>query len=451
MAVIYFTFQNFFEYIYQNYITFLLNCLNLYNLFYLYYLIGFSVGAIVRDFYKYFKLEDEYISFLLGKLFFYEKETKESFKKYYEELLQINIGYLENEKNINLKNKKETDNFSEIKKEIQNFFEEINSLKYCRYDNEENIINNANSQNNILNLDELEKLIAKPYKECKDLKRKLEKIDYLRTNEINKIKGINNNSQCCQSKCFKSKCCKITKFVFFAFICLVILRSEEKYYTLYQNEINYNKTTLMFNNINNKTENNISNTYYVSLIIVNIIFYPLLYFVAFFLVGIYYYPFIYSIRKRTFITGEFFYGKNCSDVLGIISSVKEMTSYMNSLFYLNCLFYLAFIRKEKFTVFTKNGENPYVILEYFKFPYTKLVLTFKYAILLLFIIITRAFEKINLVCFNINICDECSFEPRDKEQCLKKCLEGKRNDYIQQGLSERQRLLNIDIDYIPLN
>ena len=80
-----------------------------------------------------------------------------------------------------------------------------------------------------------------------------------------------------------------------------------------------------------------------------------------------------------------------------------MTSYMNSLFYLNCLFYLAFIRKEKFTVFTKNGENPYVILEYFKFPYTKLVLTFKYAILLLFIIITRAFEKINLVCFNINI------------------------------------------------
>jgi len=170
LAAIYFIFQNFFKYIYDNYIVFLLNYLNLYNLFYLYFLIGFSIGAIVRDFYKYFKLEDEYISFLLGKLFFYEKETKESFKKYYEELLQINIGYLENEKNINLKNKKETDNFSKIKKEIQNFFEEINSLKYCRYNNEENIINNVNNQNNLLNLDELEKLIAKPYKECKDLK-----------------------------------------------------------------------------------------------------------------------------------------------------------------------------------------------------------------------------------------------------------------------------------------
>jgi len=124
---------------------------------------------------------------------------------------------------------------------------------------------------------------------------------------------------------------------------------------------------------------------------------------------------------------------------------------MNSLFYLNCLFYLALIRKEKFTVFTENGDNPYVILEYFKFPYTKSVLAFKYLILFLFVLISRVFEKINLGCFNINICDECSFEPRDKEPCLKKCLEGKRNDYIQQGLSERQRLLNIDIDYIPLN
>ena len=452
LAVIYFTFQNFFEYIYENYIVFFLNFSNLYNVLYLYFLIGFSVGAIVRDFYKYFKLEDEYNSFLLGKLFFYEKETKESFKKYYEELLQINIGYLENEKNINLKNKKETDNFSEIKKEIQNFFEEINSLKYCRYDNEENIINNVNSLNNVLNLNELEKLIAKPYKECKDLKRKLEKIDYLRTNEINKIKGIKNNSQCCESKCCKSKCCKITKYIFFAVICLAILGSEEKYYEQYQHEINYNKTALMFYNINNnKTNNNATNYNNVALVIGNIILYPLFYFIVFFLAGIYYYPFIYSIRKRTFITGEFFYGKKCSDMLGIITSVKEMTKYMNPLFYLNCLYYLAFIRKEKFTVFTKHGDNPYVILEYFKFPYTKLVLTFKYAILLLFILITRSFERINFICFNINICDECTFEPRDKEPCLKKCLEGKRNDYIQQGLSERQRLLNNDIDYIPLN
>ena len=127
-----------------------------------------------------------------------------------------------------------------------------------------------------------------------------------------------------------------------------------------------------------------------------------------------------------------------------------MTSYMNPLFYLNCLFYIVFIREEKFTVFTK-GDNPYVILEYFKFPHTKFVLTFKYVILLLFIFITRAFESFNLFCFKINICDECSFEPRDKEPCLKKCLEGKRNDYIQQGLIERQRLLNIEVDYIPLN
>ena len=106
LAVIYFTLQNFFEYIYENFIVFFLNFSNLYNLFYLYFLIGFSVGAIFRDFYKYFKLEDEYNSFLLGKLFFYEKETKKSFKKYYEELLQINTDFLENEKNINLKNKK---------------------------------------------------------------------------------------------------------------------------------------------------------------------------------------------------------------------------------------------------------------------------------------------------------------------------------------------------------
>ena len=206
----------------------------------------------------------------------------------------------------------------------------------------------------------------------------------------------------------------------------------------------------MINNINNKSENNKTNDYYIGVIIGNIIIYPLIYCVIFFLGCIYYYPFIHSIRKRTFITGEFFYGKNCSDLLAVIKSVKEMTSYMNPLFYLNCLFYIVFVRKEKFTVFT-NGDNPYVIFEYFKFPHTKFVLTIKYAILLLFIIITRAFESFNLFGFNINICDECSFEPRDKEPCLKKCLEGKRNDYIQQGLSERQRLLNIEVDYIPLN
>jgi predicted RNase H-like nuclease (RuvC/YqgF family) len=228
------TFQKFFEYIYGNYILFLLNYSNLFDLVYLYFLIGFSVGAIVRDFYKYFKLEDEYISFILGKLFFYEKETKESFKKYYEELQQINIAYLENENNIKLNNTKEKDKFSKMKKEIQNFFEEINSLKYCRYDNEENIINNESNKNNVLNLNELEKLISKPYKECKDLKRKLEKINNLRTNEINQIKGINNSSKCCESKCCKLKCCKITKFIFFALICLTVLGSEKKYYDEYQ-------------------------------------------------------------------------------------------------------------------------------------------------------------------------------------------------------------------------
>ena len=234
LGIIYLTFQNFFEYLYGNYIVFLLNYSNLFNLVYLYFLIGFSVGAVFRDFYKYFKLEDDYISFLLGKLFFYEKETKESFKKYYEELQQINIAYLENENNIKLNNTKEKDKFSKMKKEIQNFFEEINSLKYCRYDNEENIINNESNKNNVLNLNELEKLISKPYKECKDLKRKLEKINNLRTNEINQIKGINNSSKCCESKCCKSKCCKITKFIFFALICLTVLGSEKKYYDEYQ-------------------------------------------------------------------------------------------------------------------------------------------------------------------------------------------------------------------------
>ena len=90
-------------------------------------------------------------------------------------------------------------------------------------------------------------------------------------------------------KMLQIKMCKITKFIFFAFICLVISGSEELYYEQYQKEIYYNKTTLMFNHINNnKTENNTTNRYYVSLIIGNIIVYPFNYFIEFFIAGIYY-------------------------------------------------------------------------------------------------------------------------------------------------------------------
>ena len=60
-----------------------------------------------------------------------------------------------------------------MKKEIKSFIEEVNSTEYL--ENMED--NNLDKDNENINIKELELKLGKPFQKCKDLKRRLERIN----------------------------------------------------------------------------------------------------------------------------------------------------------------------------------------------------------------------------------------------------------------------------------
>ena len=203
---------------------------------------------------------------------------------------------------------------------------------------------------------------------------------------------------------------------------------------------------------NNNTNNNsdLDNLDERDKIIVFIIVYPIKLFSNFLVVGQYIYLIIYSLLNRTYITGDFFYGKNSSDNLNLIYSVNALSGKMIPLFYLGILNIILFEKKEKLPI---GKDNPYFFLDLLKIPHMKQVLWFRYLFILICALITNMKDKIVIKCNScckickkgiaFNLCDEYNFESREKEPCCLKRLEGNRKEYIKKGREEEIRLLNI--------
>ena len=285
----------------------------------------------------------------------------------------------------------------------------------------------------------------------------MERINDIRIDKINKKRGTSKKCCICCNCCY-SKCCEVTRFILFAFICLSVIGVEYSYYEKYSPESSSSKNnTKILNDFiyNNNTNNNSEGkglAEEIGTIIGYIISFPLILFASFISVGIYSCLLMYSFINRTYIMDDFFYGKNCSDNLSLIYSVDKLCGSMISLFYLGTLFYITAVKKETFNI---REDSPYIFLNLLKIPHIQVVLYLIYAFILFCCIITKVFEKITIkLCsyrccckfckkgFPIDICDECSFEPRDKESCCRKLLEGNRQKYIEKGLEEENMLLN---------
>lgn len=471
IAIIYIIFKDFILSFYNNYLIFLLNYLNILKLISIYFEVGFCYGAFTRYCYKIFCRKEEYIPYILGKIFFDEIAIKKKFKKQYNKLLQINADYLENNQNIILE--KDQKLYVNMKKEINKYIQEINSIEYL-----ENIHLDKRSDNiNNINVKELELKLGKPFQKCKYLKRQLERINNIRIEKINIKRGLSSNCCIC-CKCCKSRCCEITRFILFAFICLAVVSAEYSYYEKYSSEsFSYKNNTKIFNDLiyNNDTKNdndNSSNNETISIIAAYIIVCPLDIIANFVIFGFYIFLIFYSILNRKYISGDFFYGKNNSDNLNLIYSVNTLTGSIVALLYLGTLYYITMVKKEKYFI---GKDNPYLFLDLLKIPHMQIVLYLRYIFILICCLITRVLEKINiqlikcffcckfLFCCNccskackkkikIDICDECSFEPRDREPCCRKLLEGNRNKYIEKGKEEEIRLvISNDMNYYMLN
>ena len=215
--------------------------------------------------------------------------------------------------------------------------------------------------------------------------------------------------------------------------------------------------------INNNNTNNNSNWDNIDerdRIIAFIILYPLRLFLYFLTVGVYITLIIYSLLNRTYITGDFFYGKNSSDNLNLIYSVNALSGKIIPLFYLGVLNIILFVKKEKLPI---GKDNPYLFLNLLKIPHMKQVLWFRYGFILLCAIITNMKDKIVIKCNScckifkkgivFNICDEYNFLPTEHEPCCLKLIEGDRKQYIKKGREEEIKLLNINenTDLLAMN
>ena len=81
IVIIYLVFKDYLIYFYDNIVIFLLNYLNIIKLISIYFEIGFCYSAIYRYTYKVSHGKEEYIPFILGKLYYNEIKIKAKFKK----------------------------------------------------------------------------------------------------------------------------------------------------------------------------------------------------------------------------------------------------------------------------------------------------------------------------------------------------------------------------------
>ena len=446
VVIIYLIFKDYLIYFYDNIAIFLLNYLNIIELMSIYFEIGFCYSSIYRYTYKVCRGKEEYIPFILGKLYYDEIEIKAKFRKQYNKLLKIKF-----ENNPNILEETIDKKYKKMKKEVEAFIEEVNSIEYLE-NLEDNNLDKENEDINNINIQELELKLGKPFQKSKDLKRHLERINNIRI-ELIKKKG-NSKKSCCYY-CCNNRCCEITRYVLFIFICLLVVGIEYAYHRNFSPDFSsYNNTKLFNDFINNNNTNNTSDwdsSDESERIIAFIIVYPLRLFLNFLSVGQYICLIIYSLLNRTYITGDFFYGKNYSDNLNLIYSVNALSGIMIPLFYLQILNIVLFVKKDEFIA---RKDNRYIFLNLLKIPHTNLVLWLRYIFILLCALLTMMKDKIVIKCNScckifkkgivFNICDEYNFLPTEHEPCCLKLIEGDRKQYIKKGREEEIKLLNIN-------
>ena len=420
-------------------ILYFLNYLNILDLIYTYYEIGFSCGSILRYFYAVFTRREEYNHFILGKLSIYEQSIKKDFKRRFTRFYTLYNLY---QADINKYNLKSVKNFIFLVDDIQKYYDRDHYKK--PFEKVENIKKS-----------DLEKVLAKSFGLSKGLFRTIRRIETLRELQINRIKKKYKKHCCCNClfRCCISGIFKKVKFIIFAVACITILVVEGFYFKNNNDQIFniFNNTNLSFygepsyniftqdnltiNNGTNTTETNVG-IQLGSLLLM----YPLYLIVIFFTCGIYIFPVFYSITKRNFITGYFIYEKGASDTLEMIISVRKLSSKIFSCLYLSSLFYITFILNE---TFPRNSKGEYYqFLKFFEVPFSPVVLALRYVYIIAIMIITRLVESINCKCFVYNVNDECYFEPRPCEPCIRVCIEPKREKYIAAGKKEADRILH---------
>ena len=454
IAIIYFPLKDELMSIYHNDdILYFLNYLNILDLFLTYFEIGFSCGSLLRYFYAVFNRRDEYKQFILGKLSLYEKNIKAEFIRRFTRFMTLSNLY-----SADIHKYK----FNEVNK----FIADIDTQKYYDKDHYKQPFEKVE---NIKKVD-LERVLAKSYGLSKGLFRKMRRIEIIREHQINGIKR-NRKKRCCDCVyrlCIAS-CCKRIKCLIFAVVCLAVLAGEVLYFirnndnvieiyknknqTTQVNETVFNYVSLLENiasnitdqtpidntTINHSTSND-TNTNIGTQIGYTILLYPFYLLTIFVTCGLYIIPIFYGITRRTFITGDFMYERSSSDTLEMVISVRKLSTKIFSSLYLGSLFFITIFLRDTFPVNSKGEYNEF--LKFFEVPYSPYILAVRYVYIFVVIILTRLVEKISMKCCEINICDECYFEPRTCEPCVKPCVLPQREKYIEEGRREVERLLN---------
>jgi hypothetical protein len=401
-----------------------------------------------------FTRREEYKQFILGKLSLYGENIKTEFTRRFTRFMTLTNLY---------SNDIHKYKFNSINKFIAN----INTEKYYDKDHYKQPFEKVE---NIKKRD-LERVLAKSYGLSKELNRRIRRIRIIREHQINGILR-NRKKRCCN--CIYKICiasfCKRIKCIFFSLICLGVLAGEVLYFIRNKNSImkvknnvqsneilsNYisvlenttqtkiitasniiNEIPITFANDNNSTSTPTSTIKQIGYLV---LLYPLYLLTIFVTCGLYIIPIFYGITRRTFITGDFMYERSSSDTLEMIISVRKLSTKIFSSLYLGSLFFITIFLRDTFPVNSKGEYNEF--LKFFEVPYSPYILAARYVYIIVVIILTRLVEKISMKCCEINICDECYFEPRTCEPCVKPCVLPQREKYIEEGRREVERLLN---------
>ena len=406
---------NFLMNIYNDKGKILLSFLNLIDLILIYFEIGYSfqVSANGDDVCNQNYGENEYNRqrhqyLVLGKLIYYEKQKIKSFLKYYKELSQIYLDYLENNTKYN---------------KIKAFIDSITSRKYFNKD-EIKIVKNDNIKE-IKDKRKLEQKISKPYKKCKKYYRKFERIKNIREEESFRILS-HNKRKCCRGFC-DMMILYILKLILIMSLGIIIY-ADFKLYKLSiknYNNIEHSNNTIPFkNDTDNFIEDDCINEKVIYKFIRIIFFYPLFLLVLIPISGMYIIPLIYSLINRRLVTGDFFYSKNCADTIILINSIKKITGIIIP------IIFLGFQACTELSIF--GSEQVEFLNGFFKIPYSKYLLRYRFILLAIFLIITTCFETINIKC----CCKKIKININD--------FMFRRNQYIEEGKKEKERILSLE-------
>ncbi len=434
ILIIYFPFKNELLSIYHDDgILFFLNYLNILDLIYTYFDIGFSCGSMLRYFYAVFTRREEYQEFLLGKLSIYEEDIKKDFRRRFTRFYTLAKLYSKDIHKYRLY-------------EVNQFISNVDVQIYYDKDHYKQPFEKVD---NIKKFD-LERVLAKSYGLSKGLFRRIRRIETLKELQINRIKKKHKKRCCgCIYICCISGFFKRVKCLIFAAACLAILVCEGFYFAKNNDQFLeiFNQTSniqleensfISFNQNNTNNSKNSTDTNVGIQLSSLLLIYPLYIIVIFATCGIYIIPIFYSMIRRTFITGDFIYEKSCADTLEMIISVRKLSTKIFSALYLSSLFYITFVLNEPFN----SKEENYEFLQFYKVPHSPFILAARYVFIIAIMILSRLVESINFKCCVFNLCDECYFEPRPCEPCVRSCIEPKRQKYIQAGRKIADRILN---------